>query len=386
MPSRRRARRGWGVALVLLALAGATGVSGCTGFEDPPGSSPLTLGVDLDRGGRGDLVRPAAGAAIAEVLRRRAGAVVGGDESAYAATVADRTAASGRRQLDSYAAARALRVSRLEVGEPVVDLVATEPGTHAAPTPQRTAVTTTEPSASPTSPLRATAQVDVRYRVDDLDRGDRVARLEYDLVRSGAGWQVEAERPVGAGATLPWVAMPTLKVRRGDHAVVAGTVPTARLAEHAAVVDRAVPALRAQWPGTPARVLVLAPSTAPEADALLGRSGGVRRRTGGGHDRGADRVRRHRDRRPRRARPHGVRSAHGERARRRAHATSWPTSRCGPRCPGARPPGSPRGTPTTSGTPGPTSRTGRLVAPLVSAIRAGNGPARAAQRSRTCSR
>ena len=99
-----------------------------------------------------------------------------GDEQAYAATVADRTAAAGRRQLDSFAAARALRVSRLEVGEPVVDVDAADP-------------------------QRARAEVDLRYRVDDLDRGDRVARLEYDLVRSGAGWQVEAERPVGPGAT-----------------------------------------------------------------------------------------------------------------------------------------------------------------------------------------
>ena len=256
---------------MLFALTGATGFSGCTGSaESPPGSVTLAP-VSTSAAATSS---PELSGAIADVLRRRAGAVVGGDESAYAATVADRSSASGRRQLDSYAAARALRVSRLEVGEPVVDVVATEPGTHAAPTPQRTAVTTVEPSASPTSPLRATAQVDVRYRVDDLDRGDRVARLEYDLVRSGAGWQVEAERPVGAGATAPWVAMPTLRVRRGEHAVVAGTVPTARLAEHAAVVDRAVPPLREQWTGTPARVLVLAPATAPEADALLGRPAG----------------------------------------------------------------------------------------------------------------
>ena len=38
------------------------------------------------------------------------------------------------------------------------------------------------------------------------------------------------------------------------------------------MVDRAVPALREQWTGAPARVLVLAPSTAAEADALLGRA------------------------------------------------------------------------------------------------------------------
>jgi hypothetical protein len=58
------------------------------------------------------------------------------------------------------------------------------------------------------------------------------------------------------------------------HGVVAGTVPAARLAEHLAVVDRAVPPLRRQWRDTPGRVLVLAPATAGEADALLGRSAG----------------------------------------------------------------------------------------------------------------
>ena len=132
-PSRRRARRGWGVALVLLALAGATGVSGCTGFADPPASSSLTSASTSTTATSSTSTATSAevSAAIADVLRRRAAAVIGGDESAYAATVADRTAESGRRQLDSYAAARALRVSRLEVGEPVVDLVATEPGTHA---------------------------------------------------------------------------------------------------------------------------------------------------------------------------------------------------------------------------------------------------------------
>jgi hypothetical protein len=265
------------VALALLALAGSTALAGCTrGVRDQPAvSQPAAVSPSAEATSAAGTSSPQLTAAVADLLRRRAGAVVAGDEPVYAATVADRSAAAGRRQLDAFAAARALRVSRLEVGEPVVDLVGTEPGTHAAPTPERTAVATTEPTASPTSPLRATAQADVRYRVDDLDRGDRVARLEYDLVRSGAGWQVEAERPVGVGATAPWVAMPTLRVRRGEHAVVAGTVPAARLAEHAAVVDRAVPTLREEWSGTPGRVLVLAPSTTQEADALLGRPAGT---------------------------------------------------------------------------------------------------------------
>jgi hypothetical protein len=260
---------------VVLALSGATGLAGCTGTaDDPVGPSPFASGTPSAAATASALLSTT----VTDLLRRRAAAVVAGDESAYAATVADGSTASGRRQLDAFGAARALRVSRLEVGEPVVDLVESVPGADAAPSatqvPARPTVGSTGTSAGTAGPLRATAQVDVHYRVDDLDRGDRVARLGYDLVRTEAGWQVEAERPVGAGATAPWVAMPTLRVRRGEHAVVAGTVPTTRLAEHAAVVDRDVPTLRGQWPGTPSRVLVLAPSTTEEADALLGRAAG----------------------------------------------------------------------------------------------------------------
>ncbi|HET7822636.1 MAG TPA: hypothetical protein VFL10_14025 [Ornithinibacter sp.] len=255
-PSRRRARLGWGAALAVLALAGTAGLAGCTSTADdvpaPPATTTASSTPSASAASSAEVTT-----AVSDLLRRRAAAVVAGDESAYAATVADRSSAAGRRQLDSFGAARALRVSRLEVGEPVVDPVD---------------LLETGPSTGATGSSRATAQVDVRYRVDDLDRGDRVARLEYDLVRSDAGWQVEAERPVGPGATAPWVAMPTLRVRRGEHAVVAGTVPGKRLAEHAAVVDRAVPTLRTQWSGTPSRVLVLAPSTSQEADALLGRT------------------------------------------------------------------------------------------------------------------
>ncbi len=257
----------------MVSLAGATAVGGCThSIGDPPGPSPFRSATASAPTTPPVLLTTA----VSDLLHRRAGAVVEGDRAAFAATVADPASVSGRRQLDSYRAARALLVSRLEVGAPVVHLTETAPGTGATPVPQGT-VATTAPSASPSpsagagDPLRATAEADVRYRVDDLDRGDRVARLQYDLVRGEDGWQVAAERPVGTGATAPWVAMPALRVSRGEHAVVAGTAPAVRLAEHAAVVDRALPGLRAAWTGAPARVLVLAPATAAEADALLGR-------------------------------------------------------------------------------------------------------------------
>ena len=260
--SRRRARRGWGVGAVVLGLVGSLALVGCSTGTDAAGSGPapaapsagLTGSAAGGPAGGPTAVATAVTTALQDLLRRRAAAVVQGDAAAFAGTVADPSGAGGRRQLASYDAARALRVSRLEVREPTVQL--------AAPA-----------SAGPaTAAPRARAEVDLRYRVDDLDRADRVARLQYDLVRSGEGWRVVSERPVGPGATAPWVAMPTLRVERGRHGVVAGTVPAKRLTEHVGVVDRALPGLRARWDGAPDRVLVLAPSTRAEDDLLLGRT------------------------------------------------------------------------------------------------------------------
>jgi hypothetical protein len=234
----------------VVVVAALTAVGGCTTGADPagPGTAPSPTRATASAPTSATADQGEVRAAVGAVLRSRAAAVLDGDERAFTATVAEPAAPAGRRQLDTFSAARALRVSRLEVGDVVVDVLGTDPAT-------------------------ARAEVDLRYRVDDLDRGDRVARLEYTLVDTGAGWQVRSEGPVGPGATAPWVAMPGLRVHRGKHAVVAGTVPDRRLAEHAAVADRALPALREDWPRTPRRVLVLAPSTAAEADALLGRSG-----------------------------------------------------------------------------------------------------------------
>jgi hypothetical protein len=208
-----------------------------------------------------------------DLLRRRATAVVAGDEQGYAATVADSSGEAARRQLAAFDAARALRVSRLEVALPV----------EQQPTPSMRSTTLTSPTttatatARPTRGATTTVQADLRYRVDHLDTVDRTARVRVDLVVTDTGrWAVEAEEPTGPGAAPPWLAMPDLRVHRGSHAVVAGSVPPSRLDELARVVDRTLPTLRAQWARTPGWVLVLAPATSEEADRLLGRlaSGG----------------------------------------------------------------------------------------------------------------
>ncbi|GAA4406034.1 hypothetical protein GCM10023168_20330 [Fodinibacter luteus] len=207
----------------------------------PTGGAPLPPGVS---------------AGIARMLDRRALAHVTGDEAGYASTVADVAGPDGAAQLAAFAAARALGVSFLEVGVPAVEPVVGVEG-------------------------RWRVEADLRYRLGGLDRGDRVARVRYvvegpgSASASGSGWRVVSQGPVGPGASVPWVAMPELQVRRGEHAVVAGTVSAHRLAEHVGVVDRALPPLRRQWAGAPDRVLVLAPATPDEADALLGRSSGA---------------------------------------------------------------------------------------------------------------
>lgn len=217
-------------------LAGcARGDAGPAPRPPGPGPSPSEpAGADVD--------------AVTALLTRRAGALVAGDEGAWSATV-DRAGAE-EHQARAFLAARALGLSRLGV-----DDVRLDPAT-----------TVGEPAR------RATALL--RYRIGDLDRADRSAGVALGVVRRDGRWLVVSEEPSGPGAAAPWLAVPGLAVRRGDHALVAGTVPVESLAAHVEVVDRALPELRRHWPRTPQRVLVLAPSSAREADLLLGRDGG----------------------------------------------------------------------------------------------------------------
>ncbi len=180
----------------------------------------------------------------------------------------------------------------------------------------RTGAVTTTPDPDRRS---VRAEVEVRYRVDHLDTADRTTRVAYDLVRSGGGWAVAEEGPVGTAPAPPWLAMPGLRVVRTPHAVVAGTAPESRLEEHAAVVDRALPDLVTSWDGAPRTVLVLAPGTPTEAHTLLGRpaaGGGQRSRR---DDRGPEWTRRQGHRRPDRPRPHRPCPPDAGGTRRRAH-------------------------------------------------------------------
>jgi hypothetical protein len=250
--------------VVALATTGSCSATGPTVSASAGGASASATGQRASA----PTLAPVDRAEVLDLLRRRATAVVTGDEPGYAATVADSSGAAARRQLAAFAAARALRVSRLEVALPVEQAPTPSTGSTALTSP-----TTATATARPTRGATTTVQADLRYRVDDLDTVDRTARVSVDLVVTDAGrWAVAAEEPTGPGAAPPWLAMPDLRVRRGSHAVIAGSVPAARLDELARVVDGTLPTLRPQWARTPGWVLVLAPATAEEADRLLGRS------------------------------------------------------------------------------------------------------------------
>ena len=284
-----------GVSAVLLAtLATLAALAGCAGADDGTASSTTSSVPGATPSATSDAARTASAADVADVaelLNRRAAALVAGDEAAFAKTVADPQSSTGRRQLASYEAARSLGIDSLEVDQPVIT------GDH--------------------------AQVDVRYRLEGLDRGDRVARLDYTVIRSGSGWAVVSERPTGGGATAPWVAMPDLRVQRGEHAVVAGTAPAADLAEYAAVVDRAVPDLRTRLgrnPGQGARARTRHRRRGRRAARPIGRPGTISRAgRGRGDHRGSHRSGRPSDGGPDRPGPHGIRPAHCRRKGRRAH-------------------------------------------------------------------
>ena len=202
------------VAVLASSLGGCAGRAPAAPSSDAGGSPPSAVAASVGPVSRAET------AAVTELLRRRAAAVVAGDGQEFAGTVADAPGSEGRRQLSSYRAARALEVSRLTVGSVTLTRAAGRAELH--------------------------AEADVGYRVDDLDRGDRRVRLAYDVMLDRGRWAVARERASGAGATAPWVAMPTLQVRRGDGGVVAGTVPASRLEEHVRVLGTAMPGLWAQ--------------------------------------------------------------------------------------------------------------------------------------------
>ncbi|NED07776.1 hypothetical protein G3I55_39795, partial [Streptomyces sp. SID6648] len=92
---------------------------------------------------------------------------------------------------------------------------------------------------------RATADVELRYRVDGYDRGEVATGRTLRLSRDGAGgrWSVDSDRPAGKSGQQPWD-QGAVDVVRGKHSLVLGVgQPTGTLRRFAGLADRAVPAV-----------------------------------------------------------------------------------------------------------------------------------------------
>ncbi|OMI90157.1 hypothetical protein BSZ07_10665 [Streptomyces sp. M1013] len=119
----------------------------------------------------------------------------------------------------------------------------------------------------------ATADVELRYRVDGYDRGPVTAGRTVRLSRDGAGgtWAVDSDRPAKESGQQPWD-QGAVEVVRGTHSLVLGVgQSTAMLRRFADLADRAVPAVADAWDGDwSRRVVVVVPRSVEGMAGLLG--------------------------------------------------------------------------------------------------------------------
>ncbi|WP_399884098.1 hypothetical protein ACGH7X_10845 [Streptomyces sp. BBFR51] len=119
----------------------------------------------------------------------------------------------------------------------------------------------------------ATADVELRYRVEGYDRGPVTTGRTVRLSRDGrAGkWAVASDRPAKESGQQPWD-QGAVRVVRGTHSLVLGVgQSTEALRRFADLADRAVPAVSDAWDGDWARrVVVLVPRSLEGMAGLLG--------------------------------------------------------------------------------------------------------------------
>ncbi|WP_191094976.1 hypothetical protein [Streptomyces kanamyceticus] len=186
----------------------------------------------------GDPVPDAAGREVRALLAQRAHAVLTGDARAYERT--ERTAAGGA---DLFENVRDVPLSSWEYRLTRLD--------H--------------------SGAKATASVRLRYRVKGYDRAPLTARRTLSLTRDDGRWYVTAERPAKKSGEQLWD-QGRVTAERGERSLVLGVGRSAaELRTHREIADRAVPAVRAAWPGGwPERVVVLVPRSLDGMAGLLG--------------------------------------------------------------------------------------------------------------------
>lgn len=118
---------------------------------------------------------------------------------------------------------------------------------------------------------RATADAELRYRLDGYDTSPVTAERRLELAERGGRWYITADRPGHGGGQQLWQ-QGDVEVVRGEHSLVLGVGQApARLEQIAAEADRAVPAVSAAWGGAWAgRVVVMVPPSLDAMGRLLG--------------------------------------------------------------------------------------------------------------------
>ncbi|MFL1903615.1 hypothetical protein ACJWDR_31595 [Streptomyces tauricus] len=211
------------LGLLLAGLTGLAGLVGCAG----------SAGTD------------AASADVKQVLDRRAAAVRDGSERAFVATAPPGSVAAAERA-EARTGFRNLRAV------PLTDWSYRVTGFH------RTGE-------------RATADAELRYRIEGYDRAPIVTARTLSLVRAEGRWYVSDDRPAGDASRQLWEQGAVVAVR-GEHSLVLGVGQSrGTLRGYADLADRAVPVVReawgAEWPG---RVVVLVPKSLEGMAELLG--------------------------------------------------------------------------------------------------------------------
>ncbi|MFJ6610996.1 hypothetical protein ACIQPT_12005 [Streptomyces sp. NPDC091289] len=117
----------------------------------------------------------------------------------------------------------------------------------------------------------ATADVELRYRIDGYDTAPVATRRVLELMRDGERWYITADRPAKGASGQLWQ-QGDVEVVEGAHSIVLGVGrPESELRQIADTVDLAVPAVSDAWPRPwTRRVVVLVPDSVEDMAGLLG--------------------------------------------------------------------------------------------------------------------
>lgn len=249
--SGRVTRRACVVALVVAVLAG---VAGCDRPADPdrPATSPTTSTPTGQAAASPTVEREQA---LADLLQRRAMAVLHHDRAGFAATLDDPGSGFGLRQLAQYDALVQLPLAEFGYGTP-------EP----APALGADRVAELGPDAW-------VSRIGGHYRLAGYDTRAREFESYFSVVRRGQQWRL-ADDTDGGTQTEIWD-LPKFTVVKGRATLVLGTGPASRLRPYAALGDLAVTRVTAVWgSGWTRRVVVVIPGTSAQMAELVDQQAG----------------------------------------------------------------------------------------------------------------